>query len=136
VTALKKANDGIKGKRNIYMSDDLVRILTENDLADYISVFEQNKLNSIELSSDITESDYEKTGISALGNRKKLLKLFFKDIKQEQPTIQVSPAPVPTVVVEQKKTHGVWIFVGVLIAIMLAIGIVASLDLFKNPVGS
>jgi hypothetical protein len=107
------------------MSDDLIKILTENDLADYISIFEQNKLNSIELLSDITESDYEKIGISALGDRKKLLKLFFKNENQDQTASQVTPAP--TVVVEQKETHGIWIFVGVLIAILLVIGIISSL---------
>jgi hypothetical protein len=111
------------------MSDDLIKILTENELAECIPILEQNKLTTKDLLAEVTEADYEKIGVSALGDRKKLLKLFFKTEKQEQSASkeQTPSQATPTVIVEQKKTHGVWIFVGVLIAILLVIGIISSL---------
>jgi hypothetical protein len=109
------------------MTDELKNILVENGLGEYSDLFDKNKLDSIDILTDITETDYEKMGISVMGDRKKLLKLFFKAEVKEQRSPSPEPAPTPTVIVEQKKTHGVWIFVGVLIAILLVIGIIGSM---------
>ena len=59
------------------------KILEENDLLDYFPIFEQNKLISFYILNEITEEDYEKIGISIIGDRKKLIKLFFKKDNKE-----------------------------------------------------
>ncbi|MDR2738786.1 MAG: hypothetical protein LBB68_03020 [Treponema sp.] len=54
----------------------LKNLLDENNLTNCISVFEQHRLFDIDTVSDLTEADLEKIGISALGDRKKILRLF------------------------------------------------------------
>jgi hypothetical protein len=103
-----------------FMDMLLMNILIENGLMEHIAIFEQNKLVTQNSLADVTESDYEKMGITALGDRKKLLKLFFKDKHQEQSTPNIQAAP--TVIVEQNKTHGVPILVvGIVIILVIAI---------------
>jgi hypothetical protein len=51
-------------------------ILEENGLSEYITIFEQNKLNSIDVLSGLTENDYIRMGVTVLGDRKKMVKLF------------------------------------------------------------
>ena len=62
------------------MTDNLKNILVENNLHEYISIFEENKLSDTDIISELSESDLEKIGITALGDRKKILKIFSKQI--------------------------------------------------------
>jgi hypothetical protein len=61
------------------MNDELKKILVDNNLEDCIPKFEKNKISDFDIISELTESDLEKIGISALGDRKKILKLFSHD---------------------------------------------------------
>jgi len=61
------------------MEQNIIKTLNENELGQYVSIFEENKLNSLDLLSDLTEDDYIKLGISLMGDRKKLLKIFNKN---------------------------------------------------------
>jgi hypothetical protein len=57
---------------------DLETKLNESALGHYIEVFEKNGLDNIDVLTELSEDDYEKIGISVMGDRKKLLKLFAK----------------------------------------------------------
>jgi hypothetical protein len=61
-----------------YESKGWKEIFNENELNEYIDLFEKNKLNNNEIISDLTEKDLEKLGINIMGDRKKILKLFQK----------------------------------------------------------
>jgi len=54
-------------------------VLKNNNLENYIEIFEKNKLNDIELIMTLTENDYEKIGINILGDIKRLLIIFSKN---------------------------------------------------------
>jgi hypothetical protein len=51
-------------------------ILEENGLSEYISTFEQNKLTSADVLAELTENDYVQIGITVMGDRKKMMRLF------------------------------------------------------------
>jgi uncharacterized protein YeeX (DUF496 family) len=51
-------------------------ILLENNLNEYIDLFERNKLTDIYIISSLSESDLEKIGIAIMGDRKLILKIF------------------------------------------------------------
>ena len=51
-------------------------ILSENNLSDYIDLFEKNKLTDISIISALSEADLEKLGISIMGDRKLIMKIF------------------------------------------------------------
>lgn len=52
-------------------------ILMENNLEEYISIFENNKLTDLETITELNETDLEKLGITIMGDRKKILKIFY-----------------------------------------------------------
>jgi hypothetical protein len=54
------------------MTDELRKILTDNDLMALIPVLEKQRINDIEIIAELNESDLEKIGIDKLGDRKKL----------------------------------------------------------------
>ena len=85
-------------------------ILEENGLSEYAGIFEQNKLTSVGVLADLTENDYAQIGITVLGDRKKLMKLFSGDTAAysgspgmqtsgnrigQQIVIQTGAAPLP-----------------------------------------
>ena len=51
-------------------------ILQENNLEEYIDIFTENKLIDVAIISELTDSELEKIGITSLGDRKKILKIF------------------------------------------------------------
>jgi len=61
------------------MNDKLKEKLIENGLYDYINIFEQHKLDTEELLSDLTQFDFDKMGINLIGDQKKILSLFKKE---------------------------------------------------------
>lgn len=75
-----------------------------NGLEDCIKIFEQHKLLDIRIVSDLTESDLEKIGISALGDRKKILQLFLP--KPEQWIQDMEPKSPHRVVVQHSTIRG------------------------------
>jgi hypothetical protein len=86
------------------MTEELRMILMNNGLEDYIKIFEQHKLLDIRIVSDLTESDLEKIGISALGDRKKILRLFLP--KPEQRIQDMKPKLPHHVVVQHSTMSG------------------------------
>jgi hypothetical protein len=83
------------------MDDELKHILDENNLTNCVSVFEQNKLFDIDTVSDLTETDLEKIGISALGDRKKILRIFSSKLEHY---VQERESQMPQQVVVQHAT--------------------------------
>jgi hypothetical protein len=51
-------------------------VLKENDLGAYISVFENQKITDIDTVLSLTEQDWEKIGLKALGDRRRLIKVL------------------------------------------------------------
>jgi hypothetical protein len=51
-------------------------ILQENGLSEYTGLFENNKLTSISIISSLSENDLEKLGVTIMGDRKLILKIF------------------------------------------------------------
>jgi hypothetical protein len=51
-------------------------ILLENNLDEYVALFTENKLTDISIISGLTDSDFEKIGVTILGDRKRILKIF------------------------------------------------------------
>jgi hypothetical protein len=86
------------------MTNELKQVLSENNLSDCIPVFEQHKLFDIGTVSDLTEADLEKIGISALGDRKKILRLFSS--KPEHYFQDRTPQIPQQVVVQHATMHG------------------------------
>ena len=73
------------------MTDKLKEILEKNNLTEYMSIFEQHKVLDIDTMSELNENELEKIGINALGDRKKILKLFSpKNINNPQPVNSIS----------------------------------------------
>ena len=65
-------------------------ILIENNLNEYIEVFEKNKLTDPEILVEINESDLEKIGINALGDRKKIVKIFSSSALLEKIEVKIT----------------------------------------------
>lgn len=61
------------------MTNELKEIFEQNNLAEYVELFETHKLNTIDDLKELTESDYTEIGITALGDRKRLVKLFYEE---------------------------------------------------------
>lgn len=101
-------------------------ILEDNNLREYIEIFEKNKLNDIEVLADLTEDDYQRMGIEILGDRKKILHLFSDRSKNVERDI-AGHGPVNVVVKQEKKGGGVWGCVGVLLVILLVIVLISLL---------
>jgi predicted component of type VI protein secretion system len=84
------------------MTEKLKKILEENNLQECIPIFEQQKLLDVETVSDLTESDLEKIGISSLGDRKKILRLFSRPAQvNTSPSPVLNPSPSPAKPKEQ-----------------------------------
>ena len=92
------------------MDENVKNILLNNGLEQYIDLFEEEKLMDLGILKTITENDYEKIGISSLGDRKKLLGLFFPKVEQ------------PKVIIKQHKTEKEKFFKFLRIAGCLVIG--------------
>jgi len=125
------------------MNENVRKILSENNLDEYITLFEQNKLDSIETLSSVNESDYEKLGITKMGDRKKLLKLFCINTEQEKTLMESTQSPQSNevirekviekvvveqnsgekqhVVIEKKSNSGLWLFFTVVVAIIMIV---------------
>ena len=73
------------------METKIIGLLKENGLENYLSIFEKNKLDNLEILSDLTEADFEKLGISVMGDRKRLVKLFSASATQS-PVEYVEPS--------------------------------------------
>ena len=62
------------------MLPDLIKsMLSEKNLDEYIELFEKNKLDTIEVLSELNDDDLINIGVNILGDRKKLLSLFRKN---------------------------------------------------------
>ena len=76
-----------KDNRNIFKNNRLDKfcgkniedILKENNMDEYIEIFQKNKLVDFEIISKLNDSDFEKIGINILGDRKKIINIFSKD---------------------------------------------------------
>lgn len=116
-------------------SDEIKQWLASNNLESCIEIFDKNHLLDEESLSTMTNEDYISIGVSIIGDRKKLLFKFGKTEKstsEQKIEVKVDPSntskqPTPQNIVIEKKTSGVWVFIGVLIAIILIIIIIASL---------
>ncbi|MDR1893758.1 MAG: hypothetical protein LBQ61_03570 [Spirochaetales bacterium] len=58
------------------MTDELREILENNGLREYINIFTKHKILDVDIVSELSEIDLEKIGVQALGDRKKIIKLF------------------------------------------------------------
>lgn len=115
--------------------EEIKQKLIENNLKSCIEILEANHLLDEDALSSMTNEDYISIGISIIGDRKKLLSLFCKtETNKTEPKSEVKFAPEKAYkqadqqhIVIEKKSSGVWVFIGVLIAIILIIIIIASL---------
>ncbi|MCL2792501.1 MAG: SAM domain-containing protein [Spirochaetaceae bacterium] len=84
-------------------------ILRENNLDEYIDIFEKNKLTDLEIISELTEDDLEKIGIIAMGDRRRMLKLFsgINIYKEFIPTHRVRSFPTGSYGMELRKEPNV-----------------------------
>ncbi|MDE6349567.1 MAG: hypothetical protein K2K67_01005 [Treponemataceae bacterium] len=85
------------------MNEKLKQLLHENGLEFYISLFEDERLVEQEDFEELVESDYEKIGITKLGDRKRLLRLFAVKKSSEKNTSS-DEVGVTEVVVEDVST--------------------------------
>ena len=74
-----KNESEINYEKNISINKNWKDILLENNLGDYIEIFEKNKLTDINIIMGLNESDLEKLGINVMGDRKNILKIFSYD---------------------------------------------------------
>jgi hypothetical protein len=68
--------DSKGGPKTSLLSDSLITKLQDNGLSEYITIFERERLYSEELLRDLNQSDFEKLGVTFIGDQKKMLKLF------------------------------------------------------------
>ena len=63
---------------SIYVNDEeyIKKVLSENNLIEYFELFKKEKILSLEILSNLSDTDYEKIGIKTLGDIKTLQKLF------------------------------------------------------------
>jgi hypothetical protein len=112
------------------LSEKVQSVLINNDLQEYIPLFEEHRLDRIELINELSEDDLEKIGIIAIGDRKKLIKLFSSsDSKKDEGNVNV---PVNVVVQETKSDAGSgagWGVVGGILGGLLGVGVVIFLVL-------
>ncbi|MDR2738784.1 MAG: SAM domain-containing protein [Treponema sp.] len=66
------------------MNEELRKFLIDNGFEEYVEIFEKNKILTTRDLKELTESDLEKIGIMALGDRKKIVKLAFDSIKSKK----------------------------------------------------
>lgn len=65
-------------------AQEIKQKLTENNLENYIPVFEQNHLLDEDVLRSMTNDDYLEIGISILGDRKKMLSLFSQKTEEKK----------------------------------------------------
>ena len=61
---------------NYFIGKNWKDILMDNNLVEYIVIFENNKLLDFKIVSELNETDLEKLGITIMGDRKMILKLI------------------------------------------------------------
>lgn len=61
------------------MQENIITLLKDNHFDNYLSLFEDNNLNNLEILGELTENDLEKLGINKMGDRKQLIKLFLNE---------------------------------------------------------
>ena len=61
------------------LPDWVKSMLSENNLDEYIEIFEKNKLDTVEVLSELNDNDLINIGVDLLGDRKKLLNIFRKN---------------------------------------------------------
>jgi len=81
------------------MTNELRQILKNNNLAEYIELLEQHKILDPDILSELSESELEKIGIAALGDRKKLLKLFQKNNNRQSSNPEVNNRQTPSEII-------------------------------------
>jgi len=81
------------------MTNALKQILKDNNLADYIELLERHKIVDSDILSELSESELEKIGIAALGDRKKLLKLFQKNNDKQSSNSEVNDRQIPSEII-------------------------------------
>lgn len=102
-----------------------VDLFLENiGLSEYSKLMKSNDINDIKILSELTESDFEKMGITSLGHRKTLLKSLRDELEPNDINTTVELLSEDS---DKKKGGGVWAVVGVLLVIILAIIIVGAL---------
>lgn len=119
----KVSKNTVKAVEEKQISETISRvhkILIDNNLSEYIPVFDKHKIIDFDILSKLTENDLSELGVSAIGDRKKIKELF--KIKSEKPEDKNSVVVTQTVTSEGTNTGGivVSILVGaVLICIVL-----------------
>jgi predicted Ser/Thr protein kinase len=71
---IEKENRIQEIKQNITAS--WKNILEQNGFAEYIEIFEKNKINNADVILTLNEQDLESMGISAVGDRKRIIQIF------------------------------------------------------------
>ena len=72
----KKDSANTTIKHEYFIGKNYKDILSDNNLGEYINIFTQNRLTEISIITELTDSDLEKIGITIMGDRKKILKIF------------------------------------------------------------
>jgi len=72
------------------MNESLKETLEKYGLSEYIVLFEQHKILDTDALSDLNENELEKIGINAIGDRKKIIKLFGFASQKIDTKLQVS----------------------------------------------
>jgi hypothetical protein len=70
------------------MTQELKELLAENDLSVYIQILESQHLDSEYLLADLNQSDFDRLGITLIGDQKKFIKLF---TTQNNPQTEIIP---------------------------------------------
>jgi hypothetical protein len=97
-THIQKSNNNVNLAQNngIQVSGKNWRdILIDNNLAEYIEIFEKNKLTDLLIISELNEMDLEKLGIDIMGDRKRMLKIFaeINNTNLKQPEFRQEQTP-------------------------------------------
>jgi DNA-directed RNA polymerase subunit RPC12/RpoP len=69
-------NDNTSEQSDRFEQSDWKELLIKNGLKEYIGLFETNKLDTNEIICELNENDLEKLGITIMGDRKKIIKIF------------------------------------------------------------
>jgi len=86
------------------MTNELRQILEKNNLTEYIELFEQHKILDADILSELSEPELEKIGITALGDRKKILKLFQKNNNKQSSNSEANNVQKPSEIIVHHAT--------------------------------
>jgi hypothetical protein len=121
------------------LPEKIQNILIANELDEYIPLFENHKLDRFDLINALTEDDFEKMGIEALGDRKQLVKLFSADDSEKSNKDTNVHVPVNVVVQESKSGGGGsgagWGVVGGVLGGLIGVGIVIAVTYESQVLG-